>query len=118
MTNATATTASAPVNAAGSNSQANTPTPTNVSEIYGAMVFDERVMKERLPKPTFKELMRTINDGEPLNLDVANIVAHAMKEWAIENGATHFTHWSSHFLVLPAKSTILSSTPSLTATSL
>ncbi len=93
MTNATATTASAPVNAAGSNSQANTPTPTNVSEIYGAMVFDERVMKERLPKPTFKELMRTINDGEPLNLDVANIVAHAMKEWAIENGATHFTHW-------------------------
>lgn len=93
MTNATATTASAPVNAAGSSSQANTPTPTNVSEIYGAMVFDERVMKERLPKPTFKELMRTINDGEPLNLDVANIVAHAMKEWAIENGATHFTHW-------------------------
>ena len=93
MTNATATTASAPVNAAGSNSQANTPTPTNVSEIYGALVFDERVMKERLPKPTFKELMRTINDGEPLNLDVANIVAHAMKEWAIENGATHFTHW-------------------------
>lgn len=93
MTNATATTASAPVNAAGSNSQANTPTPTNVSEIYGAMVFDERIMKERLPKPTFKELMRTINDGEPLNLDVANIVAHAMKEWAIENGATHFTHW-------------------------
>lgn len=93
MTNATATTASAPVNAAGSNSQANTPTPTNVSEIYGAMVFGERVMKERLPKPTFKELMRTINDGEPLNLDVANIVAHAMKEWAIENGATHFTHW-------------------------
>lgn len=93
MTNATTTTASAPVNVAASNSQANTPTPTNVSEIYGALVFDERVMKERLPKPTFKELMRTINDGEPLNLDVANIVAHAMKEWAIENGATHFTHW-------------------------
>ena len=93
MTNATTTTASATVNTTGTNSQANTPTPTNVSEIYGAMVFDERVMKERLPKPTFKELMRTINDGEPLNLDVANIVAHAMKEWAIENGATHFTHW-------------------------
>lgn len=93
MTNATTTTASATVNATGTNSQASTPTPTNVSEIYGAMVFDERVMKERLPKPTFKELMRTINDGEPLNLDVANIVAHAMKEWAIENGATHFTHW-------------------------
>ena len=93
MTNATTTTASTTVNATGTNSQANTPTPTNVSEIYGALVFDERVMKERLPKPTFKELMRTINDGKPLNLDVANIVAHAMKEWAIENGATHFTHW-------------------------
>lgn len=67
--------------------------PANVSEIYGTMVFDERVMKERLPKATYKELMRTINDGEPLNLEVANVVAHAMKEWAIEHGATHFTHW-------------------------
>jgi glutamine synthetase len=66
---------------------------TNVSEIYGSMVFDERVMKERLPKETYKELMKTINNGEPLNSDVANVVAHAMKEWAIENGATHFTHW-------------------------
>ena len=67
--------------------------PANVSDIYGTMVFDERVMKERLPKATYKELMRTINDGEPLNLEVANVVAHAMKEWAIEHGATHFTHW-------------------------
>lgn len=66
---------------------------TNVSDIYGTMVFDERVMKERLPKTTYKELMRTIEDGEPLNLEVANVVAHAMKEWAIERGATHFTHW-------------------------
>ena len=65
----------------------------NVSDIYGTMVFDERVMKERLPKATYKELMRTITDGEPLNLEVANVVAHAMKEWAIEHGATHFTHW-------------------------
>ena len=67
--------------------------PAHVSDIYGTMVFDERVMKERLPKATYKELMRTINDGEPLNLEVANVVAHAMKEWAIEHGATHFTHW-------------------------
>ena len=67
--------------------------PANVSDIYGTMVFDERVMKERLPKATYKELMRTINDGEPLNLEVANVIAHAMKEWAIEHGATHFTHW-------------------------
>lgn len=49
--------------------------PANVSDIYGTMVFDERVMKERLPKATYKELMRTINDGEPLNLEVANVVA-------------------------------------------
>ena len=66
---------------------------TNVTDIYGTRVFNEGVMKERLPKATYKELMHTINDGQPLNLDVANVVAHAMKEWAIENGATHFTHW-------------------------
>ena len=64
-----------------------------VSEIYGSMVFDEHTMQERLPSATFKQLMRTIRDGEPLNLEVANVVAHAMKEWAIELGATHYTHW-------------------------
>ena len=64
-----------------------------VSEIYGSMVFDEHTMQERLPSATYKQLMRTIKDGEPLDIDVANVVAHAMKEWAIELGATHYTHW-------------------------
>ena len=66
---------------------------SNVPEIYGSMVFNEHVMRERLPKDTFKQLMKTIKEGAPLNIDVANVVAHAMKEWAIEHGATHYTHW-------------------------
>ena len=66
---------------------------SKVQEIYGAMVFDEHTMQERLPSATFKQLMKTIKDGAPLDLDVANVVAHAMKEWAIELGATHYTHW-------------------------
>ena len=64
-----------------------------VSEIYGSMVFNEHTMQERLPSATYKSLRKTIKDGEPLDLEVANVVAHAMKEWAIEKGATHFTHW-------------------------
>ena len=66
---------------------------SHVSEIYGSMVFNEHTMQERLPSATYKQLMKTIKDGEPLNLEVANVVAHAMKEWAIEKGATHYTHW-------------------------
>ena len=66
---------------------------SNVPEIFGSMVFNQHVMKERLPKNTFKQLMKTIEKGEPLDLEVANVVAHAMKEWAIEKGATHYTHW-------------------------
>ncbi len=66
---------------------------SKVQDIYGAMVFDEHTMQERLPSATYKQLMKTIKEGEPLNLDVANVVAHAMKEWAIELGATHYTHW-------------------------
>ena len=66
---------------------------SHVSEIYGSMVFNEHTMQERLPSAMYKQLMRTIKDGEPLNLEVANVVAHAMKEWAIEKGATHYTHW-------------------------
>ena len=66
---------------------------SHVSEIYGSMVFNEHTMQERLPSATYKQLMMTIKDGEPLNLEVANVVAHAMKEWAIEKGATHYTHW-------------------------
>ncbi|MBR3181081.1 MAG: glutamine synthetase III [Eggerthellaceae bacterium] len=67
--------------------------PANVSDIYGSLVFNEHVMAERLPSVTYKALMRTIEKGDPLNLEVANVVAHSMKEWAIEHGATHFTHW-------------------------
>ena len=66
---------------------------SNVSEIYGSLVFNEHVMAERLPSVTYKALMRTIQRGEPLDIEVANVVAHSMKEWAIEKGATHYTHW-------------------------
>ena len=66
---------------------------TNVPELFGSMVFNQKVMKDRLPKETFKSLKKTLDDGAPLELEVANVVAHAMKEWAIEKGATHFAHW-------------------------
>ena len=66
---------------------------SKIPEIYGSMVFNEHTMQERLPSATYKDLMRTIKKGEPLNLEVANVVAHAMKEWAIEKGAKHYTHW-------------------------
>lgn len=64
-----------------------------VSEIYGSMVFNDHVMKERLPSATYKSLAKTIKEGKPFDIEVANVVAHAMKEWAIEKGATHYTHW-------------------------
>ncbi len=66
---------------------------TSISEVYGSMVFNEHTMQERLPSATYKQLMKTVRDGAPLDLEVANVVAHAMKEWAIEKGATHYTHW-------------------------
>ncbi len=65
----------------------------NTKEIYGSMVFNEHVMKERLPSATYKSLKATIEEGKPLDLDVANVVASVMKDWAIEKGATHYTHW-------------------------
>jgi len=65
----------------------------NVQELFGSKVFNDEVMKERLPKDTYKSLKKTIEEGRELELDVANVVAHAMKDWAIEQGATHFTHW-------------------------
>ena len=66
---------------------------TNVPEIFGEMVFNEQIMKARLPKETYKAMKKTINEGLPLNIDIANVVANAMKDWATEKGATHFTHW-------------------------
>ncbi len=65
----------------------------NVPELFGSMVFNDDVMRARLPKDTYKSLKKTISEGSPLELDVANVVANAMKDWAIEKGATHFTHW-------------------------
>ncbi len=62
-------------------------------DIYGKLVFDEHTMQERLPSATYKKLLKTVKEGAPLDLEVANVVAHAMKEWAIELGATHYTHW-------------------------
>ncbi len=66
---------------------------TNVPELFGSMVFNQKTMQARLPKETYKALKKTLDDGVPLQLDVANVVAHAMKEWAIEKGATHYAHW-------------------------
>lgn len=65
----------------------------NVAEIFGSKVFNLPTMKDRLPKDIYKSLVKTINDGSKLDINVANAVAHAMKEWAIENGCTHYTHW-------------------------
>ena len=65
----------------------------NVMEIYGSKVFNEHVMKERLPSATYKSLKDTLHKGAPLDIEVANVVASVMKRWAMEQGATHFTHW-------------------------
>ena len=66
---------------------------STVTEIFGSMVFNDHVMKERLPKETYKAMQKTIRDGRRLDINVATVVANAMKDWAIEKGATHFTHW-------------------------
>ena len=65
----------------------------NIPELYGSLVFNDKVMRSKLPKDMYKALKKTIESGTHLELDVANSVAVAMKEWAIENGATHYTHW-------------------------
>jgi glutamine synthetase len=65
----------------------------DVTEVFGSNVFNDRIMKERLPKDTYRALKKTIDRGLPLDPEVANVVANAMKDWAIEKGATHYTHW-------------------------
>ena len=65
----------------------------NVPEIFGSDVFNEAVMRERLPKDTYKALKKTIADGLPLDIELANVIANAMKDWACEKGVTHYTHW-------------------------
>ena len=64
-----------------------------IPEIYGSLVFNDKIMREKLPKDMYKALKKTIENGTHLELDVANSVAVAMKEWALEHGATHYTHW-------------------------
>ena len=65
----------------------------NVADIFGESVFNDTVMQERLPKKVYQKLKKTIEEGKELDLASADIIAHEMKEWAIEQGATHYTHW-------------------------
>ena len=65
----------------------------NVAEIFGEDVFNDTVMQSRLPKKVYKDLKRMIQEGQELDLATADVIAHEMKEWAIEKGATHYTHW-------------------------
>ncbi|NLD51059.1 MAG: glutamine synthetase type III, partial [Clostridiaceae bacterium] len=65
----------------------------SLSEVFGSNVFNDSAMREHLPKATYKALMKTIEEGTPLELQVAEVVANAMKDWAIEKGSTHYTHW-------------------------
>lgn len=64
-----------------------------IQEIFGSLVFNEQAMRTRLPKETFKALAQTRKTGKPLSEEVADVVANAMKDWAVEKGCTHFTHW-------------------------
>lgn len=66
---------------------------TNVPEIFGSMVFNDSVMQNKLPKASYKEFHKLIKEGKPLTLDLANVIANAMMDWAVEKGVTHFTHW-------------------------
>ena len=66
---------------------------SKINEIFGSNVFNDSVMKERLPKATYKALKKTIEQGTSLEAEVADVVAAAMRDWAVEKGATHFTHW-------------------------
>ena len=66
---------------------------TNVPELFGSLVFNDASMRQRLPKDIYKALHKTIAEGKSLDLSLANVVANAMKDWALEHGATHYTHW-------------------------
>ena len=65
----------------------------NVADIFGENVFNDAVMQERLPKKVYKKLHEVMDEGKELDLETADVIAHEMKEWAIEKGATHYTHW-------------------------
>ena len=66
---------------------------TKIQETFGSLVFNDTVMRSKLPKDVYKKLKASINEGKTLDVNVANTVANAMKDWAIEKGATHYTHW-------------------------
>ena len=87
----------------------------NIPELFGTMVFGDAEMKARLSEETYLALKKTIKDGRSLKLEIANTVADAMKEWAIEKGATHFTHWFQPMTGITAESTIASSVRQRTA---
>ena len=67
--------------------------PNNITEFFGCEVFNDYIMKKMLAPDVYEELHKTIDAGKPLDLNIANQIASAMKDWAIEHGATHFTHW-------------------------
>ena len=73
--------------------EAKEPRAPRVTEAFGSLVFNDEVQQTRLPKPIYHALRRTMTHGEPLDVSVADAVASAMKEWAVEHGATHYTHW-------------------------
>ena len=65
----------------------------NIPEIFGSLVFNDQTMRQRLPKDTYKALKKTVRMGKPIDKSIANVVAATMKDWAVEHGATHYTHW-------------------------
>src|SRR5262245_59457465 len=85
--------ASASQTAAGAQPTSNGSEPQRIDSYFGCDVFSQQVMRKRLPGNVYKRLMRTIELKQPLDVEVANVVATALKDWAIENGATHYTHW-------------------------
>ena len=90
---------------------------TTVSDYFGSLVFDDRVMRAKLPSSVYDSLKKTIDEGAVLDTHVANAVAAAMRDWAVEHGATHFTHWFQPSSASPPKSTTASSPRLLTAAS-
>ena len=75
----------------------------NFASDFGRLVFNDQTMQEKLPKDTYEKLKKTVAEGQPLDESIANEVAHAMKEWAIENGCTHYTHWFQPMTSLTAE---------------
>ncbi len=86
-------------------------TRKSIPELFGSWVFNDDVMQERLPKDVYKSLRKTIDEGKDLDLNVANAVANAMKDWAVEKGATHYTHWFQPLNGITAENTTALSPP-------